>query len=149
MQKICKKLTIFILPFLLSITCYADYSISPVKVVISPTEKVTSVNFTNETDKNKSFQISVYEEVKENNKEKYVEVKDLIVSPVVFSLKGGQTQLIRIAIKNDLAKEGDKYRISIKELPLKLPLAGNNVQVIPDFRLPVTISSAKEDSSEN
>lgn len=148
MQKFYKKLIIFSLLTGLNINSYADYSISPVKVIISKEEKITSVNFKNETDRQKSFQLSVYRETPEGNKEKLTEAKDLTVTPAIFRLQGGETQLIRIAIKNNLAREGNKYRLSIKELPPKVIGAGNNISIVPDFRLPITIIDQKVEYQE-
>lgn len=147
MQKFYRKLIILLLAGV-NVNSYADYSISPVKVIISKEEEITSVNFKNETDQQKSFQLSVYRDIEEGDKEKLTATKDLIVTPAIFRLQGGATQLIRIAIKNNLAKEGNKYRLSIKELPPKVPMAGHNINVIPDFRLPITITDQKIEYQE-
>lgn len=147
MQKFYRKLIILLLAGV-NVNSYADYSISPVKVIISKEEKITSVNFKNETDQQKSFQLSVYREITEGKKEKLIEAKDLIVTPAIFRLQGGATQLIRIAIKSNLIREGNKYRLSIKELPSKVLGAGQNVSIVPDFRLPITITDQKIEYQE-
>ena len=51
-------------------------------------------------------------------KEVLKETKDLTVTPVMFKIAPGKSQLVRIAIKNKMySVMEDGYRVSVKELP--------------------------------
>jgi len=122
-----------------SLTALGSYSITPISVTIKPEVKVASLTFKNDSKEEKSFQLTVLHQ--NMGHEEYKESKDLIATPSIFKVSGEGSQLIRVAIRNDLAKEGNNYRLSIKELPAKVPVKGHLVAIVPDFRIPVRISS--------
>ena len=130
-------------PFL----AYANYSISPVKLTITPEQKITSLSFQNNSDQEKIFQLTLYRLIRINGKEEYKETKDFIATPTIFKVKAGQLQLIRVAIKNnDKLKNSEKdYRLSIKELPKPISFGGNSgLIIIPDFRIPIAVKVREE-----
>jgi len=118
---------------------YATYQISPVKLVLTKKEKVASLNFKNDTNEEKSFQVTVMKRDKSQKTKTYQLTKDLIASPVIFKTLPGKGQLIRIALKNPQAEsEEDDYRVFIKEVP-QGPAAENEVRFITEMSIPVRI----------
>lgn len=131
--------SIFILPTL----SYANFTIAPVKLKINNNEKIAAISVKNNTNEAKSFQLIIYKVIFEDGKEVQKETKDLIVTPAMFKIPAGKTQLIRVAIKsnNMYSTIEDGYKISVKELPRRLNAEGAHVQLVTEFKVPVSISS--------
>ena len=118
----------------------ANYQISPVKLSLSKENKVDSLNFQNDGDAAKSFQVTVLKRDKSKSEKTYKPSKDLIASPKIFKVSPKASQLIRVAMKNISAtsENDDDYRISIKEVP-QGPAESNGVRFITEMSIPVKI----------
>lgn len=73
---------------------------------------------------------------------------DIIVNPPVFTIKPGQTQIVRLGLRRnqELAQEG-MYRMVLREVPgLRLSDVGNvsgSVRVLMALRVPIYVQPAK------
>ena len=84
----------------------------------------------------------MYKVENEHGKEVLKETKDLTVTPVMFKIAPGKSQLVRIAIKNKMySVMEDGYRVSVKELPKKVNAEGARVQLVTEFKVPVSIEA--------
>jgi len=117
----------------------ANYNVSPVNLELSKKMTKTKLTIENKGDSKAKFQVRVMKAVMHGTETTYVESDDLMVKPAMFELKAGKSQLIRVATGK--MTSGDKYYISVKELPApnKEP-KGNSVQLVTDFRVPVTVA---------
>jgi len=133
---------------LMPFSAYASYSISPVKLTVTENAKITSLTVRNESDQTKTFQLTVYEVVKKNGKDEFVESKDIKATPVIFKASAGKAQLVRVSVKNTEDKNDKNYKLSIKEINPKLPKAeGSVVNIIPEFQIPVQVDAAKGENA--
>jgi fimbrial chaperone protein len=125
----------------------ANFTLSPVKLVINKDEKVTALTLSNNSDKPRSFQLTAFKIEHKDGKEIDVPTKDIIVTPLSFKLAPSKVQTIRVAIKNEGDYKIDErvYRVSVKELPHKLNAEGAQVQLVTEFRVPVGITDKKID----
>ena len=130
---------------LLPTLALANFTISPVKLTINKDQKVTALTLSNNSDMPKSFQLTAFKIDHQDGHEIDTHTKDIIVTPLSFKLAPGKTQTIRVAIKNEGTYKIDErvYRVSIKELPHKLGKDGAHVQLVTEFRVPVSISDKK------
>ena len=152
------KLSLMILCILPTIA-YASFTITPVKIKITKDEKITSLTLKNNSELLKHFQLLIFRVENENGKEVLKETKDLTVTPAMFKVKPGGSQMVRVAIKNKMySVKEDGYRLSVKELPHKINPEGAHVQLVTEFKVPVSIEpgtqegevkDSREESSED
>lgn len=123
----------------------ANFTISPVKLVINKDQKVTALTLSNNSDKPRSFQLTAFKIDHKDGKEIDTPTKDIIVTPLSFKLAPGKVQTIRVAIKSEGDYKIDErvYRVSVKELPHKANAEGAHVQLVTEFRVPVSITDKK------
>lgn len=97
----------------------------------------------------KHFQLIVYKVENVQGKEVLKETKDLTVTPVMFKIAPGKSQLVRIAIKNKMySVMEDGYRVSVRELPKKINAEGARVQLVTEFKVPVSIEADHKKETE-
>jgi len=130
---------------LLPTLSFANFTLSPVKLTINKDQKVTALTLSNNSDKPRSFQLITFKIDHKDGHEVDTPTKDIIVTPLSFKVAPGKTQTIRVAIKNEGTYKVDErqYRISVKELPHKLDKEGNHVQLVTEFRVPISITDKK------
>ena len=94
---------------------YASFTITPVKLKINKDEKIAALTLKNDSKEVKHFQLTIFKVENEHGKEVLKETKDLTVTPVMFKIAPGKSQLVRIAIKNKMySVMEDGYRVSVK-----------------------------------
>jgi fimbrial chaperone protein len=126
----------------------AEYTISPVKVYISPTDKVTSLTIKNGNDEEASFQLALYKWTRVDGKDVYEESKELTVTPAIFKMQAGDSQVIRLAPKSASKPTVEKaYRLFLKELPTRQATEANTVNVVMQFGVPVFVQPAKKEGA--
>jgi len=124
---------------------FASATIVPVKIEISKDNKIATMTVQNNDYVSKKFQLVLYKREYKDGREEYKETKDLVATPVTFTLQGGKMQLIRIALKNKNYSTREKdYRIFIKELPRRMKIENSitsTVDLVVQHSIPITISS--------
>jgi fimbrial chaperone protein len=143
-----KKLSLLLICVLPTLA-HASFTITPVKLKINKDEKIAAVTIKNDSNEVKNFQLIVYKVENIDGKETYKETKDLVVTPVMFKIQPGKSQLVRVAIKNKMySVQENAYTLSVKELPHKMNKEGANVQLVTEFKIPVSVEAAdqKEES---
>nr|WP_016830772.1 fimbria/pilus periplasmic chaperone [Rickettsia conorii] len=92
----------------------------------------------------KKFQLIRLKRTYKDGIEEYKETKDLVATPVTFTLHDGKIQLIWVALKNTQNYSTKaKYRIFIKELPRRVKLENSvtsTVDLVVQHSIPITIS---------
>ena len=142
------KLSLLIL-CILPTFAYGSFTITPVKLKISKDEKIAALALKNDSNEVKHFQLIVYKVENVQGKEVLKETKDLTVTPVMFKIAPGKSQLVRIAIKNKMySVMEDGYRVSVKELPKKINAEGARVQLVTEFKVPVSIEADHKKEAE-
>lgn len=137
--------------FLVGISPYlamAEYVISPVKVYFNNNEKVASITLKNGNDEEASFQLALYEWKRVNGEDVYEESNALTITPKIFKVAPGDSQLIRVAPKTP-AKAGTEkaYRLFLKELPTRQSTENNAVNVVLQFGVPIFVEPAKKEGN--
>jgi len=135
---------ICISPFL----AMADYSISPVKVFFNTNDKMASISLKNGNDDEANFQLALYKWTRVDGKDVYEESKDLTVTPVIFKIKPGESQLIRLAPKTTFKTGVEKaYRLFLKELPSRQSTEANVINVVMQFGVPIFVEPSKKEGN--
>lgn len=130
---------------LVPIKSSADFTIMPIKVNISKSNKIATMTLQNNYYMSKKFQLTLKKREYIDGKEEYVETKDLVATPGMFSLQGNKMQLIRIALKNteNFSRKENDYRIEVRELPHKIKIENNitsTLNFVFQFNIPITVS---------
>jgi fimbrial chaperone protein len=142
------KLSLLILCILPTFS-YGSFTITPVKLKINKDEKIDALTLKNDSNEVKHFQLIVYKVENVQGKEVLKETKDLTVTPVMFKIAPGKSQLVRIAIKNKMySVMEDGYRVSVRELPKKINAEGARVQLVTEFKVPVSIEADHKKETE-
>lgn len=134
-----------ILFILFTFNVFAGATIVPVNIEISKNNKIATMTVQNNDYTPKKFQLLLLKRVYENGTEEYKETTDLVATPVTFTLHGGKTQLIRLALKNtqNFSTREKDYRIMIRELPRRVKIENNissTVNLVVQHSIPITIS---------
>lgn len=134
-----------ILFILFTFNVFASATIVPVNIEISKNNKIATMTVQNNDYTPKKFQLLLLKRVYENGTEEYKETTDLVATPVTFTLHGGKTQLIRLALKNtqNFSTREKDYRIILRELPRRVKLensATSTVNLVVQHSIPITIS---------
>lgn len=134
---------IYVLFFTLS--SFASATIVPVNIEINKGNKIATMTVQNNDYTPKKFQLVLLKRTYEDGTEEYKETRDLVATPVTFTLHGGKMQLIRIALKNtqNFSTRAKDYRILVKELPRRVKLENSvtsTVDLVVQHSIPITIS---------
>ncbi|AAY61555.1 fimbria/pilus periplasmic chaperone [Rickettsia felis] len=134
-----------ILFILFTFNVFASATIVPVNIEISKDNKIATMTVQNNDYTPKKFQLLLLKRVYENGTEEYKETTDLVATPVTFTLHGGKTQLIRLALKNtqNFSTREKDYRIILRELPRRVKLENSvtsTVNLVVQHSIPITIS---------
>ena len=143
-KKTFNKLILIIIASIPSLTL-ANFTISPVMLQMHKDEKITSLTLRNNSNQPINFQLRAYKVVMEKGVETTQETKDLFVSPLSFRVGAGKTQTVRVAVKENASYNVNNisYRISVMELPHKINAEGAHVQLVTEFKIPLTITTEK------
>jgi fimbrial chaperone protein len=120
------------------------FSVSPVRLYMSPRDRAIAVTLTNEGDTAVSLQadINSWSQTPDGTEE-LVLTDDLILSPPIIKLLPKTRQVVRLArLKPADASRQLTYRLIIREIPEAVPSSGLQVPIVLAFSLPVFITPA-------
>jgi fimbrial chaperone protein len=119
--------------------------VDPITVELSSDRKIASVKIRNEEAAPVTIRAYVLNWTQENGEDVYEESSSLILSPPVFTIKGGGTQLVRVGLRNPAAA-GKAYRLIVEEVPEANP--GTGVKVALRLNLPLFAMMATGEQSD-
>jgi fimbrial chaperone protein len=138
MKKIFVTKLVLILVCMIPSFTFANFTVTPVELEINKDKKVSSITLENNNSEDKNFQLTVY---KVSNQGEYTETKDLQITPMMFKVASGKSQLIRVALNSkalySIVPKG--YVLVVQELPHVIAKKGSHVDVITEFKIPVSI----------
>jgi fimbrial chaperone protein len=112
----------------------ANLQIDPVKLEITAERKIASIRIRNDGDAPVTIHGSALSWSQQNGQDVNGEVSNVIVSPPVFTIPAGQTQLVRVGLRSPDAA-GAAYRLILEEVPQARP--GGGVQVALRLNVPL------------
>jgi len=119
------------------------FSVSPVRIYMSPKEKAVAVTITNESDEEMVMQADLYVwKQKPNGEDDLTLTEDMFLSPPIIKLAGKGRQVVRLArIRPAKSDQQLTYRMIVREVPEAKP---NNdqvqLQIALAFSMPVFIT---------
>jgi fimbrial chaperone protein len=113
---------IIFLYFIISTTNSNAVSITPTTVFLSPSSKVVTVSYANDTDQDINLQVQTLIWSQIEGKNTYKETNELIVSPVITKVLPGKIQNFRVTLRQtDIATTEKSYRLIIEDITADLP----------------------------
>jgi len=146
-----KFFSLIFLSFIISTSDLNAVSITPTTVFLSPSSKVVTVSYTNDTDQDINLQIKTLIWSQIEGKNTYKETNELIVSPAITKILPGKIQNFRVTLRQtDIATTEKSYRLIIEDITADLPNQKSGVvtirfnQDLAAFYLPNNKSKVKD-----
>lgn len=119
------------------------FSVTPVRITMSPRDRATAVTITNDGDEELVMQADIYAwSQKPGGEDELVLSEDLILSPPILKLAPRSRQVVRLAmVRPPRSDRQIFYRLIVREIPEAKPAEKNvQLQVALAFSLPVFIT---------
>lgn len=118
----------------------ASFNVLPVRVYMVPQNPVSSVQVTNRSDQAVMIQSKTVDWKQPDGTQVLTPTNDIIVSPPIFELQAGDSQVVRIAVNADssISKE-QTYRLFLTEVPMDQAETKNTSGVDVALRLSLPI----------
>lgn len=114
------------------------FVIDPVHLSVNPKQPITELDIRNESKTVASFEVQAKRWTQKNGESHLSKTDDVIMTPPIFTVKPGKTQIIRIGLMNNKFSNIEKsYRVFLKELPSKKSKKRNVIQVIFNLSVPM------------
>jgi fimbrial chaperone protein len=143
MTQIIKAGTVLLLATGLAAASHAgDFSVTPVRIFMSPRDRAVAVTVTNEGDQEVVMQADLYSwKQKPGGDEDLTLTEDMILSPPILKLAPKSRQVLRLArLTPPPTTEQVTYRMIVREIPEARPSKDPQVTVALAFSLPVFIT---------
>jgi len=146
-----KFFSLIFLSFIISTANSNAVSITPTTIFLSPSSKVVTVSYSNDTDQDINLQIKTLIWSQIEGKNTYKETNELIVSPAITKVLPGKIQNFRVTLRQtDIATTEKSYRLIIEDITADLPNQKSGVitirfnQDLAAFYLPNNKSKVKD-----
>lgn len=114
----------------------ASFSISPVRIELSPQETTVAVTVANTGEDPVSIQLRVFSWRQEGNEDRLEPTRDLIATPPLFSIAPGESQIVRVGLRRPPQSAREvPFRAIFEEIPGPPPPKGG-----PALRINLRIS---------
>jgi fimbrial chaperone protein len=117
-----------------------SFNVSPVRVELSAESRTEALTVRNQGDEPAVVQVQLFAWSQDAGQDVLQPTGDLLVSPPVFTVAPGQSQLLRLALRAapDPARQLS-YRVILQEVPGQTPAGGPSLQVALRISLPVFV----------
>ena len=124
----------------------ASFSVSPVRVELSPRDNVVAVTVTNTGDQPGSIRLSVFSWRQEANEDRLDPTRELVATPPLFTVAPGESQIVRFGLRR--APKADRelsYRAIFEEIPGPRPAQGAPaLQITLRISIPIFYQSRED-----
>lgn len=122
--------------------CAGVFSVTPVRIYMTPKDRAVAVTITNEADEPVVLQADVYEwRQTAEGEDELTPSEDLILAPPIVKLGAKARQVVRLArLQPPDASRQLVYRLILRELPEVGPSKGINVPIALALSMPVFIT---------
>lgn len=120
----------------------AQFTITPVRIFMTPRDRAVAVTVTNDSDEEVVMQADLYTwKQKPDGSDDLVLTEDLVLTPPILKLAPRARQVVRLARLGGVPTGAQQtYRLIMREIPEARPSSNIQLQVALAFSLPVFIS---------
>jgi fimbrial chaperone protein len=120
-----------------------SFNVSPVRVELSAQERTQALTVRNDGSEPSVVQVRLYAWSQDSGQDILQPTNELLVSPPVFTVQPGRSQLLRIALRGTPAADRQLcYRAVLEEVPAQGRAGGPALQVALRISLPVFVEPA-------
>lgn len=120
-----------------------SFSVSPVRANISPDARVVALRVHNSGTELASIQAELMLWSQHNGEEQFEPSREVLVTPPIFTVPPGETQVIRIGLRRPPGPDTElSYRLFLQELPPPIPDNFQGLRVVTRMSLPVFVAPA-------
>lgn len=120
-----------------------SFSVSPVRANLSAQERVVALRVTNSGAEAAAIQAELMAWRQQDGEEIHEPSRDVLVTPPIFTVPAGETQIIRIGLRRPPGEDGElSYRLFLQELPAPIPEHFQGLRVAMRVSLPVFVAPA-------
>lgn len=134
------------LPFLFMATLVSanSFNVSPVKVDLAADTRIVALRIHNSSTEPTAVQAELMNWHQKEGKDLYeTKTREILVTPPIFTVPPGETQIIRIGLRRPVdLKQELSYRLFLQELPPPIPDKTNGLQMVMRMSLPVFVRPA-------
>ena len=118
-----------------------SFSVSPLRVDFSPRSQTGALTIRSRQDADVVIEAQVMAWTQIDGEDRLTDTRDVLVSPVVFSLPANGSQLVRVALQHAIDPERElSYRLILTEVPQTTEFSGLNVAL--RISLPIFVAAA-------
>jgi fimbrial chaperone protein len=122
-----------------------SFNVSPVRVELSPQIRTQALTVRNDGSEPSVVQVRLYAWSQDAGQDILQPTHELLVSPPVFTVQPGHSQLLRIALRSPPAADRQlSYRAVLEEVPAQGRAGGPALQVALRISLPVFVEPTVE-----
>lgn len=114
--------------------------VAPVSLTLVAGQRTASINITNRGDQKTSIQTRPFAWAGADRSDQLSATKDIAVSPPLFELGPGETQLVRLVVRAPAVGSETTYRLLLDQVPG--PAAAGTIRVALRISLPVFVRPA-------
>lgn len=123
--------------------CAGVFSVTPVRIFMTPRDRAVAVTITNESDEDLVMQADVYEwKQKPDGEDDLVLTEDMLVSPPIIKAPAKSHQVVRLARLVPIQQAQQvTYRLIVREIPEAKPIKDKvQLQLALAFSMPVFVT---------
>lgn len=137
-------LSLFLLMLLATdVVVAGSFSVSPVRASLSPEARVVALRVHNSGSEPASVQAELMAWSQQNGEEQFEPSREVLVTPPIFTVPPGETQVIRIGLRRPPSPDTElSYRLFLQELPPPIPDNFQGLRVVTRMSLPVFVAPA-------
>ena len=126
-----------------SVSVFAgSLSVTPIRVELSNAQRSVALTVRNDGDQPAVVQSQLVAWSQEDNEDKLEPTQDLIASPPIFTIPGGGTQIVRVALRRAADPGVERsYRILVTEVPGKAQPGFTGAQFALKISLPIFVEA--------
>jgi fimbrial chaperone protein len=115
-------------------------AVSPLKIELGERERTAALTLRNGSPQSVVVQAQAYLWEQQGGEDRLSETQDLIVSPVVFTLAGEGSQLLRVALRRPVDPSSElSYRLVLQEVPQRSSPQSTGLSMALRLSLPVFV----------
>lgn len=120
-------------------------TVSPVRVELSPAQRVATVTISNSSDQPISFQAETLTWSQQDGADRYEPTDELLVAPPIAEIPPQSSQIFRVALRGPLAEADERaYRLILEDVSEILAPQPGTIAIRFNHNLPVFAVSAND-----
>lgn len=124
----------------------SSFSLSPIRIYLSPTHRIGVITLRNDGDDAVTVQVGPYAWTQPGGEDQYRVTDDLIATPPVFSVAPHARQIVRVALREDAAASGERdYRLFFQEVPQPHSAAFTGLRIYLRIGVPLFVLAGRGD----